>query len=76
MLDRILDTSTEIAARSVPECHAALQCPPANRADCMFTESSFKCFDLAQSTHLQMHKCLMDPQLDHHYIHRLLPIEQ
>ena len=66
LLDRILGISTGIAARSVPECHAVHQYPPANRADCTFTESSFKCCHLAQSTHLQKRKCLLGSKSDHH----------
>ena len=69
-------TSTETAARSVPECHAARQCLQANLVGCTFAGSSFKWHFLAQNTHLQKRMCHMDSQSDRHYIHFLICLFQ
>ena len=66
LLDRTLGTLTEIASQLLQECHAARQCPQANRAGYKFTESSFKCCHLAQSTHLQKRMCHLDSHSDQH----------
>ena len=69
LLGRTPSTSTEIAARLVSEHHAARQCLLDNLVGCMFAGSSFKCYYLAQNTHLQKRKCQMDSHSDRHYIH-------
>ena len=71
LLGRTPSTSTEIAPRLVSERHAARQCLLAYLVGCMFAGSSFKGDYLAQYTHLQKRKCLMDSHSDRHYIHFL-----